>query len=279
MNIRNWVTLCRLVVCCLFLLFLGGCKSSRQAVVSPVAEDREAVGMLESIIGQAPSFDSFSSKVKLTASMNGKQLSVNGTLKMKRGELIQLSIAPLLGIEVARIEISKDNILAIDRINRQYASVSIADLSSLADGEADFYTIQALFFNRLSLPGAQEVKVADASAFRLEKQADGVLIRPRKTGKLDYCFTANEGGWLVNTNLSADKKYLLDWKYDEFQQLGGGMYPAAMDITVQGTGRSVKAQVELSKMSTAKVSLSPTTLSGKYKPIDTDALLKLLFAQ
>lgn len=69
---------------------------------------------LEEVIKNAPSFDSFSSKMRLTINLDGKETSVNGSLKMKKNDLIQLSIAPILGIEVARIEISKDSVLVID---------------------------------------------------------------------------------------------------------------------------------------------------------------------
>ena len=112
---------------------------------------------LEEVIKNAPSFDSFSSKMRLTINLDGKETSVNGSLKMKKNDLIQLSIAPILGIEVARIEISKDSVLVIDRINKRYVYVPISTLSFLANGDMNFYTLQALFFNELFLPGKQEV--------------------------------------------------------------------------------------------------------------------------
>lgn len=47
---------------------------------------------------------------------------------MKRDEVIQLSIAPFLGIEVARAEISPDGVLVMDRMNKRYVQVPFDEL-------------------------------------------------------------------------------------------------------------------------------------------------------
>lgn len=68
---------------------------------------------------------------------------------MKKGEVIQLSVAPLLGIEVARLEISPDRILAVDRLHKQYVEVSFDELNRMADLNLSFNVLQSLFLNEI----------------------------------------------------------------------------------------------------------------------------------
>lgn len=262
---------------CLLLLLIASCKSSAPGSSSSGIKSMEEIKIMEEVIKNSPSFETFSSKMRLTAVLGGKETSVNGSLKMKRNELIQLSVAPILGIEVARIEITKDSVLILDRINRQYIYVPISALSFLANGDMNFYTIQALFFNELFLPGNQKVTDSDIPAFSLKKDGDKLLIKSKKTKKIDYRFTADEESRLINTRISAYSKYTLDWKYNEFKTLNREKFPSRMNIDIQGAGKPMKAQMELSKMETGKISLSRTSVSKKYKQIATDELLKRLF--
>ena len=48
-------------------------------------------------------------------------MSVGGTMKMKTHERVQVSLLmPILRTEVARIEITPDEVLLVDRMNRRF---------------------------------------------------------------------------------------------------------------------------------------------------------------
>ena len=64
--------------------------------------------------------------------------------RLKRGESIQLLVAPLLGIEVARLEITWW-IVGVDRLNKRYVNVSFEELSRLANTDLSFNILQSLF--------------------------------------------------------------------------------------------------------------------------------------
>lgn len=94
---------------------------------------------------------------------------------MKKGEVIQLSVAPLLGIEVARLEISPDRILAVDRLHKQYVEVSFDELNRMADLNLSFNVLQSLFLNEIFLPGKETVEVSDLHRFRMTSEGDRAL--------------------------------------------------------------------------------------------------------
>ena len=92
----------------LLALLLVGCKSSK-TIVKP---DDVAQQYL-------------SSKVELTIPHGDAVFTVNGTMKMKQGELVQMSfLMPIFRSEVARIEATPSYLLMVDRMNRRYVKAN-----------------------------------------------------------------------------------------------------------------------------------------------------------
>jgi hypothetical protein len=75
-----------------------------------------------------------------------KSTSVGGSLRIRRGEVIQLSLAPLLGIEIGRAEITPDGMLVVDRINKRYVRVSFEELKALSRVDLTYDILRAIAF-------------------------------------------------------------------------------------------------------------------------------------
>ena len=115
----------------LLALLMSGCKAGK-VLTKPVAlVNTENLTYLGNVANNTPAITNFSSKMKLTISSNGKDMSVNGTLRMKKDQVIQLSIVPFLGIEAGRVEFTPTKVLIIDRINKQYVEEPISELSAM----------------------------------------------------------------------------------------------------------------------------------------------------
>jgi hypothetical protein len=94
-----------------FVLLLASCKSSKNIVKTE---------------GMSPYL---SSKVELTVPHGEATLTVNGTMKMKEGELVQMSLLmPLFRTEVARIEATPTYLLIVDRMNRRFVKANPNEL-------------------------------------------------------------------------------------------------------------------------------------------------------
>lgn len=114
----------------LMAVCLAGCKTSRQAS-SPLAKDS---GYL-------------SSKVQLTVPHKAAALTVNGTMKLKSGERMQISfLMPIIRTEVARMEVTPDNILLVDRMGRRYVQATRKELKNLLPKKADFAHLEKLLY-------------------------------------------------------------------------------------------------------------------------------------
>ena len=136
-----------------------------------------------------PVGSNFTSKVRVTITQNGKEITTNGSLRMRYDDVIQITLVdPLLGIaEVGRVELSPDNVLIIDRMNKRYVSTSYEEFSALKSRNIDFRTIQTFFW--------QEAKNGDKFAYTIPAKSDI---------KLDLTLSnkGNSSNWTAHTQVS-----------------------------------------------------------------------------
>ena len=127
-----------LLGCLCALLLLAGCKTTRQA-------------------GQATSESGcLSSKVELTVPhKNGNALTVGGTMKLKSGERAQLSfLMPVLRSEVARVEVTPDEVLLVDRMGKRYVRATRKELKEVLPKKATFDRLEKLLY-QAAKPGGK----------------------------------------------------------------------------------------------------------------------------
>ena len=129
------------------------------------------------------------SKVKVTITQDGKDVTTSGNLRMRFGDVIQLTLVdPVLGIaEIGRLELSPDKVLIIDRVNRRYVDTNYEEFSALKSRNIDFNTIQEFFW--------QEAKNGDKFAY---------TIPAKKDIKLDLKLSnkGSNGNWDAHTSVS-----------------------------------------------------------------------------
>jgi hypothetical protein len=131
----------------------------------------------------------FTSKVKVTITQEGKEITTNGNLRMRYGDVIQLTLVdPLVGIaEIGRLELSSNKVLIIDRVNKRYVDTTYEEFSALKSRNIDYNTIQEFFW--------QEAKKGDKFAY---------TIPAKKDIKLDLKLSnkGNNANWDAHTTVS-----------------------------------------------------------------------------
>lgn len=261
------------------LVLMASCSSTKTIKKSHSIEGVTETEYLETVIDNAGGWDALTAKMTLAIDLEGKGATkVNGTLRIKKGEVVQMSIAPFLGIEVARAEISPDGVLVIDRVNKRYVQVSFAEVKALANADLDFHTLQALFLNELFLPGKGNLTSRDASAFRVEPVADGVELEVKRSKRFSYRFLTDAPDALLKESNIGLKgtSYLLKWAYGDFRSLEQRKFPADMKVSFEGGKKPVKVSFALSRLSTNADWESRTEVSPKYERVELADILKLL---
>ena len=274
------VRVCPVVVAVLLVLAFSSCSTSKLNKKSHFIEGMTEVEYVERMLEDEGGCPAFTAKMTLSVGQGRKSATkVSGTLRIKKNEVIQISIAPLLGIEVARVEITPDGVLVVDRMNKRYVKSSFRDIGALANVGLDFHALQSLFLNELFLPGKDGLSVRDVSAFDVKVEPDAVVLNVRKKSKrLTYRFrTQAPEALLKETCIGlAGTSYQLSWKYDDFSKLGQKQFPALMDVTVNGGEQPVQAAFRLSRLSTDSSWKTHTEVSSKYKKVEWEDILKML---
>ena len=84
-------------------------------------------------------------RLRIELSAGSGNTALGGTLRMKRDDVVQLSLVTFGILEVARIEMTADYVLLIDRIGKQFVKAAYADIDFMQG--VDFQTIQAYFWD------------------------------------------------------------------------------------------------------------------------------------
>ena len=263
----------------LMVAFLASCSATKSIKKSHSIEGMAETEFVENVIENAGGWNALTAKMSLTLDLGRKgETKVSGTLRIKKGEVVQLSIAPLLGIEVARAEISPDGILVIDRMNKRYVEVSFAEVKALAKADLDFHTLQALFLNELFLPGKGDLTARDASSFKVEPEAEGVWLNVKRAKRFGYHFLTEAPEALLKESYIGlnGTPYGLRWKYDDFRALERKQFPIDMKLVFEGGKKPVKAALALSRLSTNGDWEARTEVSKKYEKVELEEILKLL---
>ena len=127
----------------LLMVGLAGCRSSKQAAGIAVPETAHYL----------------SSRLQLTIPSG-----------MKGGERVQLSILmPILRTEIARLEITPDEILLVDRMNKRYVRASRSELNDILPKEARFSKLEKLLLDASLPEGKSELSGKELGIPSLEK--------------------------------------------------------------------------------------------------------------
>ena len=88
----------------------------------------------------------------------GKDITVPGKLSMRKDEVIRIQLfIPILGSEVGRLEFTPNYVLIVDRLHKEYIKADYTQVDFLKKQGINFYSLQALFWKQLLVPGVKKV--------------------------------------------------------------------------------------------------------------------------
>lgn len=274
-----------LLACC--VLLVSSCKHRSGAVVdkdSSAVTGAQTGGLAGKAVNminagrQTEKYITAKASVKLMAGQ--KDVGVSGTLRMKRDDVIQLSLAFLGLMEVGRMEITPDYFLLVDRVNHQYVRVAYSDVPFFRQSGIDFHTFQSLFWGELFLPG-DGGSVPDGKDFEQRISGDTLQLTSAVHARAALRFVASMSrALLLQTSVtSGDSSMspLMSWDYSSYKSYGGKQFPTSMQMHI--SSGNVKAQVILNLSSLKNNSDWQTRTeinTKKYSPVSVESIMKRL---
>ena len=246
------------------LAFLTSCRTLQniQKPSAGAAHQSQEQQYKAAIVAKAQTAQCVTAKINMDVDADGKQISCGGSLKMKRDDVIQLSLT-FLGFEVGRLEFTPKDVLVVDRIHKQYSRASYGEVDFLRQADLDFYTLQSLFWNEI-----------------LAASGDHTSLLLTDAPKLNYQFLTRTSSALLD-RVTVDGKSTADqgqfvWKYDNFTTLSGKPFPALMEVSINGMGKKAGFTLALSRLNNDSGWPTRTTVSTKYTQIKATSLLDKL---
>ena len=219
-----------------------------------------------------------SSKLKFTVEIGPQKLKLTGNLRMHRDDVIRLQLMAFGFVEAGRLEFTKDYVLIMDRINKQYIQVPYRYVDFLRNSHIDFYTLQALFWNELFIPGETGVGTSSLGEFTTNMGGDEAIIMLEKD-RLNYSWLANQKtGRIKMANIMyrdvKNGNAQLNWDYEDYSPLNGKLFPSDMIATLTLPQKEVKVSIKLNYLGTENEWEPRTTVSDKYRKVEIDEMLR-----
>ena len=269
-------------------LVLASCGSKKKMVEEQkpaVAVSSEQTAFLDKVSNNVQTTKFITSKVKFSVEVGAQDITLTGNLKMKRDDVIRLQLMAFGFVEAARLEFTKDYVLIMDRINKQYLKAPYMSIDFLRNSGLNFYTLQALFWNELFQPNRSKISAEDLQKFTTNTDNGDVVISLEDT-KLDYSWLANEKTGLIKmANILYKDRFngntQLNWDYDDFKSLESTnkKFPNSMNVTLTTQKKEVKLGIKLTYINNETEWETRTEVSNKYREVSIDEILQRFMAR
>lgn len=258
----------------------GGTASGGSSVAGGAHSAGLAAKAVDIINANRQTETTLTAKASIKLQAGEKSAGVSGTLRMKRDDVIQLSLAFLGLMEVGRLEITPDYFLLIDRMNHQYVRVAYSQVPFFQQSGIDFHTFQSLFWGELFLPG-DAGKAPQSQSYEQEIAGDTLSLTSevRRQAALHFVASLSRAALLQTSVVARDSHAdpLMSWDYSNYKSFCGKQFPTGMLMKL--SAGTLKAQVTLSLSNLKNNSDWQTRTevnTKKYKQVSIESIIRRL---
>ncbi|MBO0937615.1 DUF4292 domain-containing protein [Fibrella sp. HMF5335] len=185
-------------------------------------------------------------------------------LRVRKDSLIWMSISKV-GIEAARVLITRDSVTIMDKIEKQYMVYDFPTLSRQFNFDLNFDLLQALIVGNLPLPKRPAQKVKNERDYLLLRQSEGKVLVDNYIGENDRKLKR-----LMVTEQPTKNALRLD--YEDFTALNTFLFPYSSLVTVdyksKADGQFYQTLIRIKHNKVELVEKDPGfpfTIPGKYQ--------------
>ncbi len=267
----------------LMTMMLAGCSTSKPRQSQTITPSEKSQGSkmtfaerFDTIVDQYKDYNCFTAQFKLSVNAP-QQISFSGRAYIERNKSIYLSLRKF-GMEVARLYVANDSLVAVDRFNKRYVAESLKDV--LANCPITIGNIQSLLIGQVFEPGDNKPR---ASHFDIDRQSENsqwiALPKGMPAGlEAGYVFSDETDSLLAFAVKGGATIFLT--RYLEYYSSPVGPLSGDVDIRVQGIKIPLEITIDWTwngsvwnKPSEMKQFVTP---DRGYQQIAAGDLLKLL---
>lgn len=233
------------IVLLMLLFIVVSCGSTGTLKNQKLSKAEDKYQFLARTFTSAPKNPELTADVKVKIGMG----TYDATLMMRWNESIRISVTPLGIMEIMRVECLPDMIVFVDKTTQQYAVEHYANVPYRNFTGLDFYTLQALLWNRIFVPGYTDMESISQRIKLSETIGDGVVFT---STEYDYKFNIDESDRLTKTSKEG-LGYSVSVDYKDFKMVSEGHYfPQTIGVEFRFTGNVSKVEILLDDISVEK---------------------------
>lgn len=204
----------------LFMFFLSSCslKKVSKSNVSTLPKNTKELIERVNTIDKIP--DQLSLRGKINLIQEEQELSLNINIKFRKDSIIWASLSAPLGIEIFRVQISKDSIYFINRANKTYFIKPISYISNYLKTETSFSEISQIITASLRI---------NKDSYSFEADSNSYII---KSEKKQYKIDRNKF-YILEANILENNKSNLSVAFSEFKEISTYFFPHHHSVKVQ----------------------------------------------
>jgi hypothetical protein len=268
----------------LFVIFtFGSCKTSIKTVKIKERERNDSTAILDTsaqniyrLLRQHEfKCDWLYAKASVQAEIDGKSNSFNITLKIKKDSVIWIYISPLLGLEAARVLVTKDSLKLMDRIDKKYQLADYKYLRDLLRIPVNYEILEAML-------------TGNFFAYRNENKFTSVYLEDKyfilstlSKHKLKRSLEEKDPNKPISQDMWIDDVYFrvirnrvednrinktMEINYSDFRSTDYGIFPYKC-VTDIAADKKIHIEIEYSKLTLGEPQDFPFTIPESYEKI------------
>jgi len=236
-------------------LALTACNSQKKIAQSTTPQETakpEVVkkkSVQQRAIEAQPDFRSvYASKARFDVVYQQKKVGGSGTICLIKDSICIISVQPILNIELVRAEITKDEVLLVDKMNKRYVQMSYAEVQKETGLPVTFDDIQNLLMARMTVVGQPQAVLYSGKEKAVSKSGQTEVLLTE--GKVSYDYTIDESSLaLLRSLLTMGNSGSATITYSGQQLHDQILFPSTVGIAYKGGGTDASCTISLPNLS------------------------------
>ncbi len=265
----------------LLFFFNSSCRTTKKAEKPIVIREnkklveRTADELLSLINQNSFNADWMAAKAEVESNVDGKKNSFDITLRMRKDSVIWVSISPLLGLEAARVMITRDSVKFMSRLNKEYQVSDYNFLNNWLRMNIDFDIIQGILTgnifaykkNKFSSVYENEDRYYILSTLSRRKLKRAMEEKDPNKPVVQDMWVSDENFRIIKLSIEDDRiKKSLVTEYSNFKATPAGEFPYESKTNISAEKKS-DFSISFKKVIVNEPQQFPFNIPGSYKNI------------
>ncbi len=256
------------------VLIASSCATSRKIIKEPLKEEGASY-LIDKMQENESHFQTYSAKGVATLLADGKSNEIKLNIRIQRDSVIWVSISVGMGLEAARVVLTNDSVLYINRIEKTFFAGNYSFINQMINSRVDFDIVQAILTgNDFKWYDYQELKATvDHLQYQLESAHRRKLKRYTRQNEAEQIIY--QSLWLNPQNFKIERLKIkeigndnkkIEAEYGNFKAIEGQLIPFQYNIVLSAK-EDVVVDAALIKATINEAVTFPFNIPSNYTEI------------